>query len=200
MSTTPKPKFTREHIALATGSALDHIAESYSVIRYCYNTQFNDYETDAELRARIMNKFNQAETEQDLKDRFGHVSRDMAKGFFDTPRLDQPSVKYARHKMTRDDFNDLYLCHPNTDQSRITPAGREELTAAQINLDVDLLRQRMRHVREQDARSTAKEFGLFLAYVMSEVDPSVKLTASQVRMAEDLFIRVQSEGVKPWQF
>lgn len=198
MNTTPKPKFTREHIELATGSALDHIAESYSVIRYCYNTQFNDYETDAELRSRIMNKFNQDETEKDLKERSGHIRWDHAGdagGVWDTK-----SIINLMRDITKQDFNDLYLCHFKPDQSRITTAGREDLTAAQINLDTELLSQRMRAIREQEARSTAKEFGLFLAYVMGEIDPSVKLTASQVKMAEDLFIRVQSEGVKPWQF
>lgn len=201
MSTTPKPTFTREHIALATGSALDHIAESYSVIRYCYNTQFNDYETDDELRARIMHKFNQAETEKDLKERFGHVRWDSSVLPTSNSAILNHMIRVdSSRKITREDFNDLYLCHPNTDQSRITPAGREELTAAQINLDAELLSQRMRAVREQEAHSMAKEFGRFLAYVMGEVEPSVKLTASQVKMAEDLFIRIQKQGVKPWQF
>lgn len=199
MSTTPKPTFTREHIALATGSALDHIAESYSVIRYCYNTQFNDYETDAELRARIMNKFNQTETEQDLKDRFGHIRWDLAgdqAGSWESTRLIHMMREQCGRKMTQQDFNDLYLCHFKPDQSRITTAGREDLTAAQINLDAELLSQRMRSLREQEA----KQFGRFLEYVMGEIEPRVKLTEYQVRLAEDLFIHVQKQGVKPWQF
>lgn len=199
MSTTPKPKFTREHIALATGSALDHIADSFGIHRTngLINPSLSD---DESLRARIINRLNQAETEQHLKERFGYVFWDLAKDVWDAPRRDHLSRQYSGKEMTRDDFNYLYLCHPEPDQSFIGQVKREDIAEAQVDIDTEEMAHRMRAAKEQQERNLATEFGRFLVYVMGAVDPSVKLSASQVRLAEDLFIRVQREGVKPWQF